>query len=43
MQFFKVKIESTGILFLQTLSSSKVEQKWKQDFKRCKKQILVVS
>ena len=34
MQYFKEKIGSTGVLFLQeTHSSSKVEQKWKKDFK----------
>ena len=33
MQYFKVKIGSTGVLFLQeTHSGSKVEQKWKEDF-----------
>ena len=38
MQYFKEKIGSTGVLFLQeTHSSSKVEQKWKvknENFKR---------
>ena len=34
MQYFKDKIGSNGVLFLQeTHSSSKVEQKWKEDFK----------
>ena len=34
MQYFKDKIGSTGVLFLQeTHSDSKVEQKWKEDFK----------
>ena len=34
LQYFKEKIGSTGVLFLQeTHSSSKVEQKWKEDFK----------
>ena len=34
MQYFKEKIGSTGVLFLQeTHSSRKVEQKWKEDFK----------
>ena len=34
MQHFKDKIGSTGVLFLQeTHSDSKVEQKWKEDFK----------
>ena len=34
MQHFKRKIGSTGVLFIQeTHSSSKVEQKWKEDFK----------
>ena len=34
MQYFKGKIGSTGVLFLQeTHSDSKVEQKWKEDFK----------
>ena len=34
MQYFKDKIELTGVLFLQeTHSDSKVEQKWKEDFK----------
>ena len=34
LQYFKEKIGSTGVLFLQeTHSSSKVEQKWKVDFK----------
>ena len=33
MQYFKEKIGSTRVLFLQeTHSSSKVEQKWKEDF-----------
>ena len=33
-QYFKDKIGSTGALFLQeTCSDSKVEQKWKEDFK----------
>ena len=33
-QYFKYKIGSTGVLFLQeTHSDSKVEQKWKKDFK----------
>ena len=34
IQYFKEKIESTGVLFLQeTHSSSKVGQKWEKDFK----------
>ena len=34
MQYFKDKIGSNGVLFLQeTHSDSKVEQKWKEDFK----------
>ena len=34
MQSFKDKIGSNGVLFLQeTHSNSKVEQKWKEDFK----------
>ena len=34
MQYFKDKIGSSGVLFLQeTHSNSKVEQKWKNDFK----------
>ena len=34
IQHFKEKLGSTGVLFLQeTQSSSKVEQKWKEDFK----------
>ena len=34
MQYFKEKLGSTGVLFIQeTRSSSKVEQKWKEDFK----------
>ena len=34
IQYFKVKIGSTGALFLQeTHSSSKVKQNWKEDFK----------
>ena len=34
MQYFKDKIGSTGLLFLQeTHSDSKVEQTWKEDFK----------
>ena len=34
MQYFKDKIGSNGILFLQeTGSDSKVDQKWKADFK----------
>ena len=34
MQYFEDKIGSTGVLFLQkTHSDSKVEQKWKDDFK----------
>ena len=34
MQRFKEKIKSTGVLFLQeTHSNSKVERKWKEDFK----------
>ena len=34
MQYFKEKIGSTGVLFLQeTHCSSKVGQKWKEDFK----------
>ena len=34
IQYFKEKIGSTGALFLQeTRTSSKVEQKWKEDFK----------
>ena len=33
MQYFKDKIGSTGLLFLQeTHSDCKVEQKWKEDF-----------
>ena len=33
IQYFKEKIESTGVLFLQeTHSSSKVKQKLKEDF-----------
>ena len=33
MQYFKEKIGSTRVLFLQeTHSSSNVEQKWKEDF-----------
>ena len=33
IQYFKSKIESCGLLFLQeTHSNSKVEQKWKKDF-----------
>ena len=33
MQYFKDKIGSTGVLFLQeTHSNSKVEQNWKEDF-----------
>ena len=33
-QYFKEKIGSTGVLFIQeTHSSSKVEQKWKENFK----------
>ena len=49
MQYFKEKIGSTGVLFLQeTHSDSKVEQKWKEDFKGpvfflTESQILVVS
>ena len=34
IQYFKEKIGSTGVLVLQeTHPSSKVEQKWKEDFK----------
>ena len=34
MQYFKDKIGSTSVLFLQeTHSDSKVKQKWKEDFK----------
>ena len=34
IQYFKDKIRSTGVLFLQeTHSKSKIEQKWKEDFK----------
>ena len=34
IQYFKDKIGSTGVLFLQeTHSNSKIEQKWKEDFK----------
>ena len=34
IQYFKEKIGSAGVLFLQeTHSSSKVEQRWKEDFK----------
>ena len=34
IQYFKDKIGLTGVLFLQeTHSNSKVEQKWKEDFK----------
>ena len=34
IQYFKDKIRSTGVLFLQeTHSDSKVKQKWKGDFK----------
>ena len=34
IQYSKEKIGSTGVLFLQeTHSSSKLEQKWKEDFK----------
>ena len=34
IQYFKGKIGSTGVLFLQeTHSHSKIEQKWKEDFK----------
>ena len=34
MQYFKDKIGSNGVLFLQeTHCDSKVEQKWKEDFK----------
>ena len=34
MQYFKDKIGSNGVLFLQeTHSDSKVEQNWKKDFK----------
>ena len=34
MQYFKDKIGSTGVLFLQeTHSDSKVKQKWKEYFK----------
>ena len=34
IEYFIEKIGSTGVLFLQeTHSSSKVEQKWKEDFK----------
>ena len=35
IQYFKEKIGSTGVLFLQeTHSNSKIEQKWIEDFKR---------
>ena len=49
IQYFKEKIGSIGVLFLQeTHSSSKVEQIWKKDFKDnvfflTEKQILVLS
>ena len=49
MQYFKDKIGYTGVLFLQeTHSESKVEQKWKEDFKSpvfvlTENQILVAS
>ena len=49
IQYFKGKIVSTGVLFLQeTHSHSKMEQKWKEDFKGqvfffTEKQILLVS
>ena len=34
IQYFRDKIGSTGVLFLQeTHTNSKVEQKWKDDFK----------
>ena len=34
VQYFKDKIGSTGVLFLQeTHCSSKIKQKWKEDFK----------
>ena len=34
IQYFKDKIGSTGVLFLQeTDFNSKIEQKWKEDFK----------
>ena len=34
VQYFKNKIGSTGVLLLkETYSYSKVEQKWKEDFK----------
>ena len=34
IQYFKDKIRLTGVLFLQeTHSNSKIEQKWKEDFK----------
>ena len=34
IQYFKDKIGSIGVLFLQeTHSNSKIEQKWKEDFK----------
>ena len=34
MQYFKDNIGSTGVLFLlENYSDSKVEQKWKEDFK----------
>ena len=34
LQYFRDKIGSTGVLFLQeTCSDSKVEQKWKDGFK----------
>ena len=34
MQYFKVKIGSTGVLFIEeTHSDSKVKQKWKEEFK----------
>ena len=34
IQYFKDKIGSTGLLFLQdTHSNRKIEQKWKEDFK----------
>ena len=48
MQYFKDKIGSTGVLFLQeTHSNSRVEQKWKEDlegpFFLTESQILVAS
>ena len=49
MRYFKDKIGYTGVSFLQeTYSESKVEQKWKEDFKSpvfvfTENQILVAS